>query len=112
MKEDETPKDHLEQIVFKAAEKEPKFELPLGFADRVVAMMEGKAVAREARRDRWWLIGGILSMVIAFAYVARVVEFSPFLSNYAGLMIFGVLFVTALHLVDKFVLKKGSQESG
>lgn len=112
MNDEETPKDRIDQVILEALAKNPKFELPLGFAERVVAMVERKAAAREAKRDRWWLIGGIFSMFIVLVYIFAAVDLSPFLSGYGGLIIFGMFFVTTLHLIDKFLLRKGSQESG
>lgn len=112
MTNDEIPQDHIEQAVFNALGKETDFVLPRGFADNIVAMVDRKAMQRESQRDHWWLIGGILSMVVALGYVFTAVDFSPrvgvftFFSGYSGLVIFGVLFITALHLVDKFLLKK------
>ncbi len=116
MKDEELPKDNIEQAVFNSLKAQPRFELPAGFADRIVAMVEQKIALRETRRDRWWLVSGILSLVIALGYVVTKVSFKPevgvfkFLSGYAGLVIFGIIFVIALHLVDKFLLKKISQK--
>jgi hypothetical protein len=112
MKDEEAPKDNVDEVVLKALQAEPRFELPLGFADRLVAMVELRIALKEARRDRWWLAGGIVSIVIALVYAFTMVSFKPgvgvftFFSGYKGLVIFGVLFVVALHLVDKFLLRK------
>ncbi|HMJ69295.1 MAG TPA: hypothetical protein VK508_10385 [Cyclobacteriaceae bacterium] len=117
MNNEELPKDKIEQAVFDALKSEPRFELPANFADRVVAMVDAKVKQKEAQMDRWWLAAGIISILGAFIYAYASVEFKPevgvftFFSGYGGLVIFGLVFVIALHLVDKLLLKK-SQESG
>lgn len=114
MKDEDIPKDRIENAVFNALNKEPGFELHAGFADRVVAMAERKVAVKEAKRDRWWLGLGIFSMVIAFIYAAVAVDFSlktgTFFSGYSGLVIFGLFFITALHFVDKLILSKNRVE--
>jgi len=112
MKED----NKFEEVVSEALRNDDTFELPHGFADRVVAVIRQKAIQREARRDRWWLVAGVASIIIALVVVFTKVEFKPsvgvftFIQGYWGLIIFGVLFVITLHIIDKRLLKK--QESG
>jgi hypothetical protein len=110
MDNEEIPKDNIEQAVFNALKKETGFELSPGFADRLVGIMERRAEQKEARRDRWWLVAGLFSMVIALVYAAVAVDFSleigNFFSGYSGLVIFGLFFVAAIHLFDKFILSK------
>ena len=119
--------DKFDQLLSKALEKE-SFRLPHGFADRIVAMAEKQLMQKEARRDRWWLIGGIILMFSAVIFVitwvdlkslpniAPKLEFTPgvgvftFFQGYSGLVIFAILFITILHIIDKRLLKK--QESG
>lgn len=107
-------KDNVERAVSNALDKETDFELPPAFADNVVAMVGQKVAAKEARRDRWWLIIGIVSMVATCLYASAAVDFAPevgtFFSGYRGLIIFGCFFVAALHLVDKFILSKNRVE--
>lgn len=122
-----TGDDKFDNLLSKALEKE-SFRLPHGFADRMVAMAEKQSVQREAQRDRWWLAGGIAAMLAAVVFVVLYVdfkslfqvapklEFTPsvgvftFFQGYSGLVIFAILFITALHVIDKRLLKK--QESG
>lgn len=111
---DEIPGDNIESVVLDALRREPDFELPARFADRVVAVAERKIAQREAARDRWWLLAGIFSLVVAFIYAAAAVDFSPrvgsFFSGYSGLIVFGCFFVAALHLLDKLILSKNRVE--
>lgn len=104
----------VEKIVSDALEKEPRFELPVGFADRVVAIAEGKVAEKEAKRDRLWLALGIFSMIIAFTYAAIAVDFvskiETIFSGYTGIVIFGLFFITALHFVDKLLISKNRVE--
>ena len=108
--------DKFEQIVSSVLEKESEFDLPPGFSDRVLNMIHQKILQREMRRDRWWLILGIVSMLPMLVYAFTKVKFTPgvgvftFLSGYWGLITFGVLFVIALHILDRRLFKK--QESG
>lgn len=117
----------FDQLLSKVLEKE-SFRLPHDFADRIVAMAEKQLMQKEARRDRWWLIGGIILMFSAVIFVitwvdlkslpniAPKLEFTPgvgvftFFQGYSGLVIFAILFITILHIIDKRLLKK--QESG
>jgi hypothetical protein len=107
-------KDKIEQAISKALEKEPAFELPAGFADRVVKMVDGKVAEEEARRDRWWLWLGLFSMAIAFMYAAAAVDFvtkvGTLFSGYTGLVVFGLFFITALHFIDKLIISKNRVE--
>jgi hypothetical protein len=108
--------DKFEDIISEALEKGSSFELPHDFADRVVMKIQREAVPKESKRDQWWLIGGILSIIGALVFAFINVEFKPsvgvftFFKGYWGLAIFGILFVIALHIIDKRLLKK--QESG
>lgn len=103
--------DKLDEAINKALEKEPEYDLPHGFADRVMAIIQRKAVEKEAKRDRLWLVLGLVGIAIAFVYAATAVQFKPgvgvftFLSGYWGLILFGVLFVIALNVIDKRLLK-------
>lgn len=113
MKEDEK----FEEVVLKALEKGASFELPSDFADRVVTMIHQKAVQKELKRDRWWFIGGIVGIVSALVFAFANVEFKPsvgvftFFKGYWGLAIFGVLFVVALHVIDKRIISHRSHRS-
>jgi hypothetical protein len=108
--------DKFGDLVSNALEKQGEFRLPHSFADRVINAVQAKAALKEAKRDRWWLIVGVVGMVAALIYAMVAVEFKPgvgvftFFQGYWGLITFGVLFVIALHVIDKRLQKK--QESG
>jgi amino acid permease len=108
--------EKFQQVVSSALESEREFELPHDFADRVVLKIQHHAVEKEAKRDKWWLIAGIVSMLGAFVFAFTKVEFKPgvgiytFFQGYWGLTIFALIFILILHIVDKTILRK--QESG
>jgi hypothetical protein len=114
MKED----DRFEEVVSNALRNEREFELSHNFADRVVKIIQQKAMQKEAKRDRWWLIAGVVGMVAALGYAMVAVEFEPnvgvftFFQGYWGLVTFGVLFVIALNVIDKRVISRKSHGSG
>ncbi|MEI9919454.1 MAG: hypothetical protein WDO14_11700 [Bacteroidota bacterium] len=109
--------DKFEDVVSNALAKGSSFELPHDFADRVVMMIQQKAMQAEAKRDRLWLIVGIMSMIGALVFVFLTVEFKPtvgiftFFKGYWGLVVFGVLFVTALHILDRKIISHRSHGS-
>jgi hypothetical protein len=100
------------RMVFNVLKKETDFELSPAFADQLVSMLNSEIARKEARRDRWWLVLGLLGMVAALIYAFQSVNFSPrvgvftFISGYWGLIVFGLVLVTALHFVDKYMLRK------
>lgn len=109
--------EKFERIVSDALEKEPAFELPYDFADRVVLKIQQQAVERDAKRDKWWLITGIVAILGALIVAFTQVTFKPevgvftFFKGYAGLVIFGVLFIIALHIIDKRIISHRSHGS-
>ncbi len=119
-----TDDDRFNQLLAEALEKEPAYELPKGFSERVMAMVEKQSLKKESLRDRWWIIAGIVMMIGAVVYVVLKVKLDlkpdlnldltfgvfTFFKGYWGLAIFGIIFITALHIVDKLILRK--QESG
>jgi len=105
--------DKFEEVVSKALEKET-FELPHDFADRVVRKIQQESLQKESQRDKWWFITGIVSMIAALVFVFTNVEFKPsvgaftFFNGYWGLVIFGIIFVVALHIIDKRIISHRS----
>ncbi|MBP9926728.1 MAG: hypothetical protein KBF45_12150 [Cyclobacteriaceae bacterium] len=96
------------QHIFKILKKDPEFNLPIQFADRLVSIIEKK----EEKRDYYWLAVGILfsivSLVVAVVLVAdrwSINAFS-FLSSNVGLIVFGVSFVALLQWFDKKIIRK------
>ena len=111
--------EKIDNLISSALEKDAAFDLSPGFADRVVNMVQQTTLEKESNRDKWWLLAGIVSMVvvvvIAFTQIVFTkLEFSPnvgvftFLYGYRGLVIFAILFVTALHIIDKKVISHRS----
>jgi hypothetical protein len=100
------------RLVFGVLNKDTDFRLPPGFADRLVSMLDTEVARKESRRDRLWLIMGIVGMIGALVYAFLSVDFTPrfgvftFVSVNWPLIIFGMALVTVLHLVDKFFLRK------
>src|ERR1041384_3416610 len=103
--------DKLEEVISSALEKGTSFELSHDFADRVVLKIQQATLQKEAKTDRWWLIGGIISIIGALVFVFTNVEFKPsvgvftFFKGYTGLVIFGTLFIITLHIVDKRIIR-------
>jgi hypothetical protein len=103
--------ENIDEAINKVLETEPAYELPHGFADRVMGIIQRRVSEKEAKRDRLWLILGLTGILIAFVFAAVAVKFKPdagiftFLSGHWGLILFGILFVTALHVVDKRILR-------
>jgi len=100
--------EHAYQHVFTLLKKDPEFNLPIQFADRLVSILEKK----EERRDYYWLAVGILlsviSVIITIALLIKhwSINAFPFLSSNVGLVVFGVIFVALLHLIDKKIVRK------
>lgn len=108
--------DKFEEVVSGALEKGTTFELPNDFADRVVKRIQQESLQKETQRDRWWLIVGIVSMIGALVLAFAFVDFKlsvgvfTFFKGYSGLVIFGIVFIAAIQVIDRLLLKK--QESG
>jgi hypothetical protein len=94
--------------VFKILKRDPEFNLPIQFADRLVSVLEKK----EEKRDYYWLAVGILfsiiSLIVAVVLVAErwSINAFSFLSSNVGLVVFGILFVALLQWIDKKVVRK------
>lgn len=94
--------------IFNVLKKDPQFNLPIQFADRLVSLIEKK----EEKRDYYWLAIGILfsivSLIVAIVFVKESLSINAFsfLSSNVGLVVFGVLFVALLHIIDKKIVRK------
>lgn len=94
--------------VFNALKKDPEYNLPIQFADRLVSLLE----KREEKRDFYWLAAGILfsiiSLIVVVVFVAGhwSIDAFSFLSSHIGLVVFGVGFVAFLHWVDRKIVQK------
>ncbi len=110
-KADGTLDSRAYQIVFEALGKTHASELPPGFADKVVMMVEKEQ--RASTSILWVLasLAGIL-MVSLCAVAIALTGFKPDLgflksaSSFKGILLFGVAFVLCLNAIDKFVLRK------
>ena len=101
----------LDNRIERILEKEPAFKLPNDFSEKMI----GKIEARYGSERKWELIlmisGGLL-FIIALIVVLALTDFTftfgalTFLSGNIELIIFGILFITALHFVDKRLLRK------
>ena len=104
--------DKFDQLLSKTLENEKSFQLSTGFADRIVAMAEARLVKTESNRELWWLVPGIISMIGAVVFALTQVKFTAsvgvftFISGYWGLVVFGIVFILALHFIDKLLLKR------
>lgn len=105
----ETSADALAyHYIFNVLKKDPQFNLPIQFADRLVSLIEKK----EEQRDYYWLAIGILfsiiSLIVAIVFVKESLSINAFsfLSSNVGLVIFGAFFVALLHWIDKKIVRK------
>ena len=99
---------HAYQRVFNSLKKEPYFHVSLPFADRIVALIEKK----EERKDYWWIAAGIFLSVIALIIALALTKVNwttgafTFISEYYGLVLFGIAFILLLQWIDKKVVRK------
>jgi hypothetical protein len=101
----------LESLIESALSRQPDFQLPSGFTERLVSMMEaGKQ--KERRREIWWMGFGAFLFVIAFVVVLTLIDFKlslpglTFLSNRIELVVFGIAFIALLHILDRKLVRK------
>lgn len=91
--------------VFSRLDREPDTHLSPGFADQVVARIVARK-DKSAIRDYLWLGTGVILLMLSFLVAARKCGFTLNLgflrsmSGYAGLFIFGAVFVTILNILD------------
>jgi len=99
------------QKVFDALKQEPAFELPLHFEDCILQKIEANEKHAE-RRETYWLVAGVVSLVIAAIIGAVLVGFKPsfgafaFLSRYTGLFVFAVAFILLLQWLDRKIVHR------
>lgn len=98
------------KVVFNALKKNPEFKLPSNFAHRVAAI--AKAPAKAFNWDKFFLISGCISFLIALTYAILSLHatFSvgvfSFISGYPGLIVFAIIFVILLNWIDKKWISK------
>ena len=104
-----SPDERAYRIVFDALRREPQYQLPTDFASRVI---KGLHPVTSSSRDMVWLGVGIVSFIIAMAVAVAKTDFRinmgvlKFISGYPGLIAFGIVFVLALHWIDKRIVRR------
>jgi uncharacterized membrane protein YhdT len=93
--------------------REPDFQLPTSFANRLVQMIDAKQKTASQWEIFWIAFAGFLFLVavgVSIYLTGFKPSFSafPFLNNYAGLIVFGVLFIGLLNWVERRFLRKPS----
>ena len=97
--------------VFNALSREPAFAVSPHFADRVIQRINSQH-EKSNSRDLLYLIMGSVLMLVTAVVGAWLAGFKPdfgvfkFLSGYAGLVIFGSIFILLIHWLDKKVITK------
>jgi len=97
------------QKIFAALEKE-QYELPFGFADRVMRRIEVKE--KGISKDVLWMGAGIAFLAIAFVVTAVWLKFAfnfgafKFISGYGGSIVFGTLLILGFQWADKAIIQK------
>jgi uncharacterized sodium:solute symporter family permease YidK len=91
--------------IFSALKKEPSFVLPARFSDDIVKRIE--MAKPQSSTDNLWFGLGIFGFVLAAIITIVLTGFNPgagafkFLSGYAGLFAFGIVFILLLNFFDK-----------
>ncbi len=97
--------------VFRALGKAPSHSLRADFSDSVLTKILAKQ-QKESARDMWWLGFGIVFLFVGFVLTVAVagmnLEFGFFrqIAPYAGLIVFGAVFMIALNWIDKRVVTR------
>ena len=92
--------------------KKDQYELPYGFADRVIRQLEARK--QESSNDYVWLGVGLSFLLVAsvatfiFLNIKLTLDLGAFkfLSGYGGLILFSLFLIGAFHLIDKLVVQK------
>jgi hypothetical protein len=92
------------KLVFNSVKKEPNYKLSTDFAYRISLLASPE---KSFNWDKFLVIGGGIGFFIALIYVivsaSTIFTFGAFtfLSNYQGLLFFGVIFILTLNWLDK-----------
>jgi hypothetical protein len=95
--------------IFRALKKDPGYSLPVNFAERVADKVFQKKSA--VFSDAFWFGIGIflltVSLVVALFFTGFSVHFGFLeeMTNYKGLLVFGIVFVGFLNWLDKKLVK-------
>ncbi len=105
------PEELAYRTVFSALRQSPSYQLPSGFADRVLNRMEAVG-EKSSSRELVWLYVGLISFTIvggiAIAMTGFKINFGAlkFISGYSGLLIFGAAFILGLQWLDKKIIHR------
>jgi hypothetical protein len=100
----------LDKKIENVLTREPDFQLPVSFANRLVQMIDAKQKIARQWEIFWIAFAGFL-FVVAVGISVYLTGFKPsfsafpFLNNYAGLIVFGACFIGLLNWVEKRLLK-------
>ena len=98
---------HAYRKIFDAIRQEPDSYLPPSFARNVVERMLALQARKEQKRDNLLLGLGLFLFTIALVVAIVLTDFNPgigvfsFFDRYAGLVVFGLVFVAILNWIDK-----------
>ena len=116
---EEDDDSNVYQHVFRALKQDPSYSLPSGFADKIMAKLEQKENTSNLA-DYIWLITGLLVIVGMFALTLFMTDFKidlsfdwGFLKNisgFKGFLIFAIVFIAALHLIDKRFIRRTNND--
>jgi len=103
------------QAVFRALKKDPDSDLPPDFAERVVARVISGQKSKYSR-DYLWFGAGILFLAISLIGTILYTGFKfdlgfdlgflNVMSDYKGLVAFGVVFIALLNWLDKKLIRE------
>jgi hypothetical protein len=108
-----TPDAMAYRKIFASLRHEPALALPANFADKIVQRIESKSSSLAG--DYFWLTAGLLLIFIStalamfFAGVQVNLEFLSAVKPLKGLFVFAFIFVIAIHLLDKRILKTSTK---
>jgi len=110
-------KPHVENIdmkayeeVFRVLKKDPGYELPPRFAERIVARIVADRESRNSADYFWFGAGLFFLLGVSIATIILIgfrfdFGFLGVMSDYKGLAVFGVLFVLFLNWLDKRLVR-------
>jgi hypothetical protein len=100
----------IDQKIETALSDAPDFHLPPAFADRLVTMIDRKQKSARSWEVFWMTFAGFLFLVAVGVSVYLTgfkpsFDAFPFLNNYVGLVVFGVLFIGLLNWLEERFLR-------
>lgn len=94
------------EIVFQALKKEPETKLSPNFSDRIVEIAARRS-SGSASKEFIWLGLGVFLLIVAMIVVMTKITmpkdfgFLSSMSSYAGLFVFGLIFIAFLNYLDR-----------